>query len=867
MRFTLKDYQTDAVVDVLENLRDAKDAFVRRGRPSAFSLTATTGSGKTVMAAAVIEALFEGNDDYDFEPDPGAVVLWFTDDPALNQQTKKRLYQASDIAAERMQVIEKDFQADALSPGKVYFLNAQKLGKNSLLVRGAPQANDNDMFPLSRTVPPDKRAQTMWDILRNTIEDKRLTLYLILDEAHRGMRTPSPHERNERATIVQQLINGTGGGGFPPSPVVWGISATVQRFDQAMANAQNRVSFPNVVVDPARVQESGLLKDDIRLEFPAEDGQFDTVLLTRATKRVAEASKLWADYAAAQTPPAEPVVPLLVVQMPNTPSDDLLKTAFETVRDAWPELKQESLAHVFGDHKTLEIGGHVVPHISPERVQESKWIRVLFAKDAISTGWDCPRAEVLMSFRPAQDETHITQLLGRMVRAPLARRIPGNDRLNSVECVLPHFNRETAKAVGDLMLGRKDADAGGSGGGGGRRVLTDPVDMTANTAISEAVWAAFDALPSQTLPRKAARPMKRLMALAHALSFDGLMANAMATATAYKEMSDVLAGLLARHQQVVEDTVAGILAVEGEAVVIGINETKGKYQSGRFTEIADERSVDADFRDSWRVLSQGLAKKFAERLEAEADDDDDGLFEAYVRVAALSRVEGVGDELDREADKLARAWLDKQRVAIKGLSDERRAEYDDIIAMSTDPQRIGILRPRVRAEETKDDQGKLLPTVSGHLMADSDGRFPTGSLNEWETAVLNAEMARDDFLGWYRNPSRASDDALAVAYKDANDAWRRMCPDFVFFHGTEKNVQASIVDPHGHHLGDALVKLRGLANFAAEFGDELHRIEAIAEIGGELRVLDVKQQAVRDAIKGADSVEALYASKVAHGYQ
>lgn len=865
MRFTLKDYQTDAVVDVLRNLRKARRNWQEDGDATAFSLTATTGSGKTVMAAAVIEALFEGNDDYDFEADPGAVVLWFTDDPALNAQTKGRLLEASDLDHSRLQVIENDFQADALSPGKVYFLNAQKLGKNSLLVRGAPETN-NDLFPLSRTAPPDLRAQTMWDILRNTIEDPQLTLYLILDEAHRGMKTPSARERNERATIVQRLINGTGGGGFPPIPLVWGISATAQRFDAAMEHAQNRIKLPNVVVDPTRVQESGLLKDDIRLEFPAEDGQFDTVLLARATKRVAEASKLWADYAAAQTPPAEPVVPLLVVQMPNTPSDELLKTAFDTVRDAWPELTQEALAHVFGDHKTIEIGGHVVPHISPERVQDSKWIRVLFAKDAISTGWDCPRAEVLMSFRPAQDETHITQLLGRMVRAPLARRIPGNDRLNSVECVLPHFNRETAKAVGDLMLGRKDADAGGSGGGGGRRVLTAPVDMQVNPAVPDAVWATFDALPSQTLPRKAARPMKRLMALAHALSFDGLMANAMAKA--YGEMCDVLAGLMARHQKAVDDAVAGILAVEGEAVVIGVNEPKDEYESVKFTEIADERSVDADFRESWRVLSQGLAKKFAERLEADADDeDDDGLFDAYVRVAALSRIDGVGEELDREADKLARKWLDAHRVAIKGLSDERRAEYDDIIAMSTEPQRIDILRPRVRAEETKDVDGKLLPTVSRHLMADENCQFPIGSLNEWETAVLETEMARDDFLAWYRNPGRASDDALAIAYKDANDAWRRMCPDFVFFHGKGDDVKASIVDPHGHHLGDALVKLRGLADFAAEFGDELHRIESIAAVDGALRVLDMKASAVRDAVAHATDAEALYSSLVAQAFK
>jgi len=865
MRFTLKDYQADAVVDVLRNLRKARRNWQTDGDATAFSLTATTGAGKTVMAAAVIEALFEGNDDYDFDADPGAVVLWFTDDPALNAQTRGRLLEASDLEHSRLQVIDSDFQADALSPGKVYFLNAQKLGKNSLLVRGAPEAG-NDLFPLSRSAPPDLRAQTMWEILRNTIEDQRLTLYLILDEAHRGMKTPSARERNERATIVQRLINGTGGGGFPPIPVVLGISATVQRFDAAMEHAQHRIKLPNVVVDPTRVQESGLLKDDIRLEFPAEPGQFDTVLLKRATKRVAEASRLWADYAAAQTPPAEPVVPLLVVQMPNTPSDDLLKTAFDTVRDAWPELTQESLAHVFGDHKTLEIGGHVVPHISPERVQDSKWVRVLFAKDAISTGWDCPRAEVLVSFRSAKDETHITQLLGRMVRAPLARRVPGNDRLNSVECVLPHFDRETAKAVGDLMLGRKDADAGGSGGGLGRRVLTDPVDLQANPAIPESVWAAFDALPSQTLPRKAARPMKRLMALAHALSFDGLVANAMATA--YSEMCDVLSGLLARHHKTVEEAVAGILTVEGEAVVIGVNAPAGEYKTGGFTEIADERSVDADFRESWRVLSQGLAKKFAERLEANADDEeDDGLFDAYVRVAALSRVEGVGDELDREADKLACKWLDDHRVAIKGLSDERRAEYDDIIAMSTQPQRIDILRPRVRAEETRDSDGTLLATVGNHLMADEAGQFPVGSLNQWEAAVLNAEMARDDFLAWYRNPSRASDDALAVAYRDANDAWRRLCPDFVFFHGKGNKVRASIVDPHGHHLGDALVKLRGLADFAASYGDELHRIEAIAEVDGELRVLDLKQAAVRTAIASAKSVEGLYTGGVAQAFK
>jgi len=53
----------------------------------------------------------------------------------------------------------------------------------------------------------------------------------------------------------------------------------------------------------------------------------------------------------------------------------------------------------------------------------------------------------MVSFRRAVDRTHIMQLLGRMVRTPLARRIPGNDRLNSVDCLLPFFDKDTVEEV------------------------------------------------------------------------------------------------------------------------------------------------------------------------------------------------------------------------------------------------------------------------------------------------------------------------------------------------------------------------------------------------------------------------------------
>ena len=865
MRYTLKDYQEDAVADVLDNLRDARDAWHRKNRPVAFSLTATTGAGKTVMAAAAIEALFDGHPDFNFEADPGAVVLWFTDDPSLNEQTRFKLLESADkISHSRLVVIENTFNQEKLEPGKVYFLNRQKLSKNAMLVRGAPEADpDNTQQPLQHLPPPDNRAQTMWDILRNTIEDPELTLYLVLDEAHRGMKPQKQKDQNEKATIVRRLINGANG--VPAVPIVWGISATVERFDEAMAKSAGRVKYPNVVVEPARVQESGLLKDDIRLDFPAETGVFDTSLLKRATRLLKESTQLWQQYAKAQG--EEPVVPLMVVQMPNKPTEDDLRGVFESIYAEWPELEADAVANVFGERADIEVAGYSARYIYPQMVQDQTHIRVLLAKDAISTGWDCPRAEVFVSFRNAKDVTYITQLLGRMVRTPLARRIPGNDLLNSVVCVLPKFDENTATEVARSMTGDSRHDNSGSGGGEGRRVLTAPVDMTVNPAISDAVWKAFDALPSHTLPRKAAKAVSRLTALAQALSRDGLRKGAVTEA--YGELCKELDALCKRYPEKLKAAEKNVQEVSGITRTVGVGDGAVADEEA-FTETADDRAIAADYEMAGRLLGRELAGRYVRHL---ADPDDvETLRDAEITVAAIGKMETLGtaqvlERLEQEADKLARKWFDEYRVAIKGLSDERRAVYADIKGMSPDPQRIELQRPRIRTENTQDDNGKALATRPLHLMSDENGEFPVASLNQWEIGVLDAELERKDCLAWYRNPSRASDDALAVAWRDEAGNWRRLCPDFLFFHGNENDVKVSIVDPHGHHLGDALSKLRGLAAFAAEYGQSFHRIEAVAKMDdATLRVLDLQDKQVRDAVESAADVKSLYLGHAAADY-
>src|SRR5258708_2533979 len=119
MKFTLKDYQGEAVKEVLSRLNKARRRWREDGDKHAFSLTAATGAGKTVMAAAVFEALFHGNDDYEFEPDPGAVVIWFSDDPSLNTQSCWRLHEASDkLTISDLRIVDSSFNREKLEPGK-----------------------------------------------------------------------------------------------------------------------------------------------------------------------------------------------------------------------------------------------------------------------------------------------------------------------------------------------------------------------------------------------------------------------------------------------------------------------------------------------------------------------------------------------------------------------------------------------------------------------------------------------------------------------------------------------------------------------------------------------------------------------------
>lgn len=856
MRFTLKDYQTEAVGKILTTLGYAREDWHNRQRRTAFALSSTTGSGKTVIAATVIEALLHGSDEFDVEPDPSAVVLWVSKDPALNAQTKSRFIECADrIPPGDLVLLDKTYAEESLQTGTVYFINPDKLGKKADFVKHT-----------------DDRDVTFWEILANTIEDKDKTLYMVLDEAHEGMKAQSSGE----ATIVQKIINGNGAN--PAVPVVLGISATVKRFVEAMARADAFTMEKNVVIDPKDVQDSGLLKNALTLDIPDEDGDFSTAMIRDATIDFVEVCELWDAYCKEQD--IDPVVPLMVAQIPNKTAgekdtekgrkeeDQIIHLVLETIRKHWPDMPVDSVAHVLGDRPSIEIGAYEIPKVAPQDIEHDHRIRVLIAKDAVSTGWDCPRAEVLVSLRPGQDDTYVTQLLGRMVRTPLAQQT-SVERLNAASCYLPKFDKQTAKIVAEEIMGMREPRSG-ERAAAVTKVMLKPVTLYRNNDVPAEVFELVRGLPSFAKPTAAPRPVKRILKAAQALAQDDLVPDA--DKAAHNAMFEVLDAIVEANSDSVEEQTERVMTADIRRILARRGEKEATDDTT--SRDADAATVDDALRDLRRLITTSVVNGYLSRnmqaaindaIERGEDASAVDVTAIRARVAALAFIDvDVQQRVEDAADSLTRHWLTTKAGAIANLPDSRQPTYEAIQDMAREPEPVPIEIKTDERVDSVDTDRNPLPTLEKHLLAMPNGGYPLElkmTKNRWERATITHEQSIGTLKGWYRNPSAAGKNSLRIAHK-SGDTWKSVQPDFIFVHHDD-NLKASIVDPHGAHLGDAAPKLKALAEYADEHGDRFDRIIAVGvEKDKTLYGLDLKSPRIRRAVyespADSDSIKQLY---------
>ena len=127
------------------------------------------------------------------------------------------------------------------------------------------------------------------------------------------------------------------------------------------------------------------------------------------------------------------VNPLIIIQVPSK-SDDLIKQIEKILEERNYTYDRKNLAIWLSDRKE---------NIEDIENNESNQA-VLIMKQAISTGWDCPRAKILVKLRDNMSEDFETQTIGRIRRMPQAHHY---DNVLLDNCYLYTFDEKYETAV------------------------------------------------------------------------------------------------------------------------------------------------------------------------------------------------------------------------------------------------------------------------------------------------------------------------------------------------------------------------------------------------------------------------------------
>ncbi|MBM4040181.1 MAG: hypothetical protein FJ290_16875, partial [Planctomycetes bacterium] len=761
MKIELKEFQVTAVEKVLTHLANARRE-ARDGTAQAIILSSPTGSGKTVTLTALLEAILEGQEPH--PPDPEAVFLWLSDSPQLNEQSRdKILAQSSVFRPHELIIVQPPFPYDRLEPGNIYFLNTQKLSRDSLLTREG-----------------EGRPFTIWQTIENTSRDKPDHLYMVIDEAHRGMERKA--REKSHTPIMQRFIFGDPQVGLSPVKLVLGMSATPQRFAHVIQGSGRTCRPYDVPV--ADVQRSGLLKDLI-IAFCYEGGhEADWTLLAESGKRWKRFCDDWRKYCREQGIPT--LEPVLVVQVEDGTEDKPTRTdlarAIEVLERETRKFGLNEVAHCFEIESGIQAGGHPICKIEPSKIQQDPHVRVVFFKMALSLGWDCPRAEVMMSFRRAQDHTSIAQLVGRMVRTPLARSIEGNELLNTVSLYLPHYDKAGLDAIVSRLNDPENAPPSEVKDGSQLVELhKDPRQAAAFELLATLPSYSVERVPKST-------DTKRFIKLARQLAFDKIHVEAWPEAKelVMKTLFDELKR--AKEMPLFAKKFRKNQTLEVREVHIETGEWK-RLDDGRTIKIkATTENIESLFAECGRMLGEGLHYEFVKR-HAEREDPDKARLELYGLLhddSADSSWQRIERTAARRIDEL---WAQFGH-AINVLPSGRLEEYRKIARAAREPQTV----PLTFEDPIMVDREE--PPWPRHVYVDEKGVFGWKA-NGWEAAVLQEELNDESVVAWLRNFPRKPR-SLCVPYQFGGQH-KGLYPDLVVFRRVGDRLVMDILAPNQAH--------------------------------------------------------------------
>ncbi len=408
-------------------------------------LQAPTGSGKTIMASQWMNELAAQSQD-------NLAFVWIAPN-RLHEQSFKNMRAASEHLP-HLRFLGVDSLQRSLAVGDVLFLNWDSVNKRGNLLRRAG-GNEHGI--------------TIEEVMSSTREEGK-KIVLVIDEAHVHLRQEAAQD------VVQEIVlpDLTLEVSATPHLTGYRYKAEIKR-EEVIAEGLIR---KQIVINPGL---GSMLQTSAQSSTVTIHGDANYAAILR------EALNLRNRLARTYMEKGLAVNPLILVQFQDGPdSDDVM----------------DSVSAFLGEHGITTDNGKLGIWLSEKKInlnnieEPTGSQEVLFFKQAIALGWDCPRAQILVSLRELKARSFTAQVLGRILRQPLRRHfelelldrayvftnVDSFELTQELENMLPS---KEIKATGPFRLPLANWVGSGSSGCVARRSLREAIVTRAEPLIED----------------------------------------------------------------------------------------------------------------------------------------------------------------------------------------------------------------------------------------------------------------------------------------------------------------------------------------------------------------------------------------------
>jgi len=366
MIYALKDFQRNAV----DKLKEYFEFYFKQSGTKEIVFKSPTGSGKTFMASSLFEELANDFNEVNF------CVLWCC--PGKGDLQKQSYDNVKTYLGGNptCTLLEDSFfgSRSYIKKHEIVFVNWEKLVQK-----------DKETGNWVNNLMKDQEGKNFMDVIKQT-RSNETKIILVIDESHIGASAQSR---------IKEFIDTV----VTPN-IVLKMSATP-------------LTRPDVKVEVNDVIEEGLIKKDVIVnegisesDRNLADKDSELLVLEKGYEKRLELLKKYQEINSI-------VNPLALIQIPNVDEGEAKKLVIKDF------LRDKGITEENGLLKLWCDNGVSFDKKKIRRIDDKT--EFLIFKTAVATGWDCPRAQILIKFREGKSETFEIQTIGRILRTPEAK--------------------------------------------------------------------------------------------------------------------------------------------------------------------------------------------------------------------------------------------------------------------------------------------------------------------------------------------------------------------------------------------------------------------------------------------------------------